>query len=258
MLSIIVATDMNGGIGKDNKLMWHIPDDLKRFKEITLNKTVIMGRKTFESLPFQFGFPDRNNIVITNKISGIHDGVTYTNDIDRLIKEYQYSDEEVFVVGGAEIYKQFLPYCETIYQTNVRSKFEADTFFDFSLEEFVLLYSSKLYTNGKYDYKFNTFVRMKPHKEDPNEIIVNHHMDYDYLAYVKDDIHGEGWVHYLYGQGESLLFLVDDIEEADCFNLADETKRELIEDENIEESSITIYTKRTEITTSIYKTEGVE
>lgn len=137
MLSIIVATDLNGGIGKDNKLLFKIKEDLKRFKELTSGNTIIMGRKTFESLP-NGALPNRHNIILTRDddfsidYTKCREIVLIIHDIKILLRMYRYSDKEVFVIGGGEIYKQLLPYCDKIYLTKVYKDCNADTFFSFS------------------------------------------------------------------------------------------------------------------------------
>lgn len=107
MFCIIVAIGKNNEIGKDNKLLWHIPDDLKKFKEITLNKRVVMGRKTYESIGKPL--PNRENIVISKNKNNLNENnlTIYTN-IDYFIEKYKNSDEEIFIIGGASIYKLFL------------------------------------------------------------------------------------------------------------------------------------------------------
>ena len=125
-ISMIVAVDSNGGIGKDNKLLWHIPGDLKRFKEITTGKTVVMGRKTFESLPFKNGLPNRKNICLTRTPKDSIENVTYINDINIILNN---SEEEIFIIGGAEIYKLFMPYCNKLYLTQVFTKTDCRYFF---------------------------------------------------------------------------------------------------------------------------------
>lgn len=128
MLNIIVALNENYVIGKDNKLIWHISNDLKRFKSITTGKTIVMGRKTFESLPKIL--PNRKHIVITgNKEYCVpDDSVMIVNDLKEIYK-YENSTEEVFVIGGGKIYEQLLPYCKRLYLTKIASAEEGDTYF---------------------------------------------------------------------------------------------------------------------------------
>lgn len=129
MLSIIVATAKNNAIGKDNSLLWHISEDLKRFKEITSGHKILMGRKTFESLPGIL--PNRPHIVLTRDYSFTIDSdkVTVIHSLDEVIKEYKNSSEEVFIIGGGEIYNLILPYADKVYLTKVKKDFDADTFF---------------------------------------------------------------------------------------------------------------------------------
>jgi len=126
-LSIIVAIAQNNAIGKDNDLLWHISEDLKRFKRTTLNHTVVMGLNTFYSLPVR-PFPNRRNIVIVDdkivKIEGCEMAYSIEEAVD-LCDENQ----ENFICGGASIYRQFLPLADKLYLTVVYKDFEADTFF---------------------------------------------------------------------------------------------------------------------------------
>lgn len=128
MLSIIVAVAKNNVIGKDNKLIWHLPADLKRFKELTTGKTIIMGRKTFESLGRVL--PNRKHIVLTKNKSWKYDDsqVKVITSIDELEKEIK-DEEENFVIGGASIYKMLMPYANKMYITKIEEEFEGDTFF---------------------------------------------------------------------------------------------------------------------------------
>ncbi len=128
MLSIIVAKAKNNVIGKNNKLLWHISDDLKRFKELTTNHTIIMGRKTFESLGRVL--PNRKHIVFSNnpdfKVDDENVEVVHSM---LQIQEYIESEEEAFVIGGAIIYNLLMPYVKKMYVTEIDKEFEGDTFF---------------------------------------------------------------------------------------------------------------------------------
>jgi dihydrofolate reductase len=128
MISIIVAVSKNGAIGKNNNLLWHISDDLKRFKAITSEHTVVMGTKTYESLPFK-PLPKRENIVITRNKDLHFEGCTMANSIEEIVTKYATSEEEIFVIGGANIYEQFLPYANKLYITWVYEDFDGDVFF---------------------------------------------------------------------------------------------------------------------------------
>ncbi len=128
MLSIITAIGKNNELGKDNKLIWHIPEDLKRFKALTTGKTIIMGRKTFESLGRIL--PNRKHIILTkNKEYRVENAmVEIVTDIAD-IKRYIETEEENFVIGGASVYKILMPYAKKMYITKIDEEFIADAFF---------------------------------------------------------------------------------------------------------------------------------
>ncbi|MDO5517261.1 MAG: dihydrofolate reductase [Clostridium sp.] len=150
MLSLIVAIADENVIGKDNKLIWHISEDLKRFKAITSGHKMLMGRKTFESLPGVL--PNREHIIITrNKDFSVDsERVSVIHDLDSFINEYKSSDEEVFVIGGAEIYKELLPYCNKLYLTRIHNSFEGDTFFpEVNLDDYTISFESEKITDEK-------------------------------------------------------------------------------------------------------------
>lgn len=130
-MNIIVAIDKKYGIGRDGNLLFHIKDDLKRFKDITSNKTVIMGRKTLESLPGGKPLKNRLNIVLTKNSSYSRDDCKVFNSIYELINflETEHIISQSFVIGGGEIYKELLPYCDTIYMTEIDADGEANIFF---------------------------------------------------------------------------------------------------------------------------------
>jgi dihydrofolate reductase len=124
----IVAVATNGGIGKDNQLLWHQPADLRFFKETTSGFPIIMGRKTFESIGRPL--PKRKNIVITRQKDWNVEGVVVVNSLEAAIDvAKEDKPEKVFITGGAEIYKQSLPLLDELYFTEVNTNPEADTFF---------------------------------------------------------------------------------------------------------------------------------
>jgi dihydrofolate reductase len=125
IVSIVVAISENNVIGKDNKLLWYLPNDLKHFKEITTGHTIIMGRKTFESVGKPL--PKRRNIIITRQDITI-EGCEVVNSIEAALSLAK-DEQEVFITGGAEIYKQSLHLTDRIYLTIVYKKFEGDSFF---------------------------------------------------------------------------------------------------------------------------------
>ena len=128
MLSIIVAKAKNNIIGKDNKLLWNLPEDLKRFKKLTTGHVIIMGRKTFESIGRVL--PNRKHIIFSQ-----NKGLKYEDENVEVvhsmleIKEYIDNDEENFVIGGAMIYNLLMPYVNKMYITQIDKEFEGDAFF---------------------------------------------------------------------------------------------------------------------------------
>lgn len=157
-LAIIVAMADNNAIGKNGKLLIYLPKDLKWFKKQTLNHTVIMGRKTFETLP-NGALPQRKNIVLTKNKNYNADNVTIINNFGEIWKELA-TDEFNFVIGGAEIYKLFLPYAQKLFITRIHQSFEADSFFpeiDFS--------------------QWNLIEKIENKKDDKNPV------DFDFLIY---------------------------------------------------------------------------
>lgn len=125
--SIIVAISENNAIGANNDLLWHISEDLKRFKRITTGHTIIMGKKTFESLP-NGALPNRKNIVISDVKNDSIEGCLIADSIKSAI-ELCNPEEENFIIGGGSIYKQFLEISDTIYLTLVKKTYQADIFF---------------------------------------------------------------------------------------------------------------------------------
>ena len=126
-ISIIVAIAENFAIGKNNDLLFHLPNDLKHFKEITTGHTIIMGRNTLLSLP-KWPLPNRRHIVITDKKDDVFDGCETVFSIDEAIEKVK-NEDEAFVIGGGMIYKQFFPVAGKLYLTLVHKPFDADIFF---------------------------------------------------------------------------------------------------------------------------------
>ena len=161
MLSTIVAIANNNVIGKDNKLIWHLPEDLKRFKQITTGKNIIMGRKTFESLGRVL--PNRKHIILCNDMEMNIDNeyVEILDDISKLDK-YINSEEENFVIGGATIYKLLMPYVNKLYITKINKDFEGDVYFpEIKDTEWKEILREKGLKNEEnpYDYEYITYVR---------------------------------------------------------------------------------------------------
>lgn len=156
-ISIIVAIAENNAIGKDNKLLWHLSDDLKRFKKLTTGQTIVMGKKTFDSLPVK-PLPGRHSIVITDVPGEVFNGCVSAYGIDDAIAKFSGTGEN-FIIGGGSVYAQFLPYADTLYLTKVHHSFEADTYFpgiDFS--EWNLAESEEVRADEKNDYDYTYYI----------------------------------------------------------------------------------------------------
>ena len=151
-LSMIVAVDESRAIGKDNRLLWNIPEDLKHFKELTSGHAVIMGENTYHSMGHPL--PNRTNIVVTLNQELELPGCQVVHSLDEAVQvAREHEKEEVFVMGGASIYKQFLPMIDRLYLTLVAGTHEADTYFpDYS--DFTKVISEEKHENGEYRFTF--------------------------------------------------------------------------------------------------------
>jgi dihydrofolate reductase len=159
-ISIIVAVAENHAIGKDNELLWHISDDLKRFKKITSGHPVIMGRNTFLSLPLR-PLPGRTNIVITDNKAEQFDGCIMAFSIEDALAKCPLG-EECFIIGGGSVYRQFLPLADKLYITRVKRSYEADTFFpEIDEKEWKLIEQEDHVDaqNNSLPYSFETYTR---------------------------------------------------------------------------------------------------
>lgn len=155
MLSIIVAVAENNVIGGDNKLLWHIPEDLKRFKAITSGNTIVMGRKTFESLPGIL--PNRKHVIITRDKSYTvdNDNVEVIHSLSEVINKYKNSPESAFIIGGGEIYAQLIHIVDKLFLTKVFKPFNGDTSFpQVNSEEFAVDFESEIFTCEKSGLKY--------------------------------------------------------------------------------------------------------
>lgn len=126
MISLIAAVGKNNELGLDNHLIFNIPGDLKFFRNTTLGKTVIMGRKTYESIGKPL--PKRINIVVSNSLKET-DGITIINSLEEVLEKYLNSEEEVFIIGGESLYNYFINYAQNIYLTKVYANAAADKYF---------------------------------------------------------------------------------------------------------------------------------
>lgn len=153
MFTIIVAIGKNNEIVKANNLIWHLPNDLKFFKQTTQNSKIVMGRKTYESLPKRL--KNRDYFIITNNKSLHVDDVTIITDVNSFVTENKNTKEEIFIIGGETIYKMFLPYTKKMYITKIYMEEEnADSFFPtFSEKDWSkTLLSHNIQNNIKYDH----------------------------------------------------------------------------------------------------------
>ena len=162
MLSLIVAKAKNNVIGKDNQLIWHLPEDLKRFKRLTTGHTIIMGRKTFESLGRVL--PKRHHVVLCNDANMKIDdeNVEILEDIS-LLDKYIKDEEEHFVIGGATMYRLLMPYCTKMYITEINQEFDGDVSFpEINMNEWKVTEREKGLKDEKnpFDYEYVTYERM--------------------------------------------------------------------------------------------------
>lgn len=173
MLAAIVAKAKNNVIGKENKLIWHLPEDLKFFKEKTTGHIIIMGRKTFESLPFIL--PKREHWVITNQKDYLKDNdqVKVFHSVQEVMAELRKVEKEnlakdanldsAFIIGGAQIYKAFLPHIDRLYCTEINADIEGDTYFPVLPASFKKVAESEVKTTEKYPWTY-TFVTYEQEK----------------------------------------------------------------------------------------------
>ena len=154
MINLIAAVGKNLELGLNNKLIWNIPEDLQYFKKLTTGKTVVMGRKTYESIGRPL--PNRNNIVLTRKESNI-EGVNTVKNYEEILNV----EEEIFIIGGESIYELFLPYADNIYLTEIDDVHEADSYFPYFDKE---LYEKEIIKESSYNglnYSFVIYKRVK-------------------------------------------------------------------------------------------------
>ena len=158
MISIIAAIGKNNELGKDNNLIWHIKGDLAHFKELTMHKKIVMGASTYKSLPKKL--EGREYIILSKSLSNIPDAQIYQN-FDDLLAYLNTIDEEVMIIGGASIYKLFLPYAEVLYLTEIEEESNADVYFpEFDKKDFTKTLSVE-HVDDDIKYKFVTYVRLK-------------------------------------------------------------------------------------------------
>jgi len=156
---MIAAAAENRALGKDNQLVWHLPNDFKRFKNLTTAHHIIMGRKTFESFPKPL--PNRTHIIITRQADYQAEGCIVVDSIEKAIEKCP-KGEDSFIIGGGEIYQLAMPFSDKIELTVVHHTFDADAFFpEINLKEWELVSSDFQAKDEKhlYDYTFETYIR---------------------------------------------------------------------------------------------------
>jgi dihydrofolate reductase len=162
MISHIVAMDQNRVIGKDNRLPWHLPADLAYFKKVTMGHAIVMGRKTFESIGRPL--PGRENVIVTRNRSFQPEGCKVLHSIEEVKQFAAMRDDEVFVIGGAELFRATLPVADRLYITKIEASFPGDTFYPaFDESEWQLVSYTKGIKDEKnpYDYAFIVYERKR-------------------------------------------------------------------------------------------------
>ena len=158
MISIIAAIGKNNELGKDNNLIWHIKEDLANFKKLTMGKKIVMGANTYHSLPKKL--EGRTYIILSKSITSI-EGATIFSDFSELLGYLKSLDEEIMVIGGASIYKLFLPYADKLYLTEIDAAAAADVYFPiFNKNDFNIVKIENR-TDDNLKYKFVEYVREK-------------------------------------------------------------------------------------------------
>ncbi len=160
-LTMIAAAAENNALGKDNDLIWHISEDLKRFKRLTTGHAIIMGRKTFESMPK--ALPNRTNIVLTQKKDYTAEGAEVVHTLEDALALVK-NDMQPFIIGGGQIYSLFMPLCDRIELTRVHHEFDADVFFpEIDTTAFEIISEERIEQseNQPYNYTYLTYQKIK-------------------------------------------------------------------------------------------------
>ncbi|EOT29652.1 dihydrofolate reductase [Enterococcus saccharolyticus] len=161
MLVALWAQDKNGLIGKDNQLPWHLPADLKFFKETTIGKTIVMGRKTFEGMGKRV-LPNRQTIVLTRDENYQSDGVLVMHTVEEVLDYANKVNHPVYIIGGALIFKDYLPYCDELLCTLIDEEFDGDIYMptiDWSQWQLVQTTEGIVDEKNRYAHRYQTFAR---------------------------------------------------------------------------------------------------
>lgn len=159
----IWAQDTKGIIGKNNDLPWHLPKDLKHFKETTLNQAILMGRVTFEGMNKRL-LPNRETLILTTQLGYQVDGAVVVTSVEEVLNWYENQDKTLYIVGGNQVYKLFEPYVDELFVTQVQAEVDGDTYFprEFDFSKFSLV-SSELYgkdEQNEFDFTIEHCVRV--------------------------------------------------------------------------------------------------
>ncbi len=165
-MNFIVAVTNDYAIGKDNNLLFHLPTDLKYFKQTTLNKVVVMGERTYRSLPKR-PLPNRINIVLSDNPNFYDDNIIIVNNVDKLFEEIKkYNPDDVFITGGASVYNLLMDYCHKAYITKIDKVVPADTYIKNieKMSNWKVVSKSEKYSENGLDFEFLIFENMKVRK----------------------------------------------------------------------------------------------
>ncbi len=163
-MNIIVAVDKNWAIGKENHLLVSIPADMKLFRQETMGKVVVMGRKTLESFPNGLPLKNRTNIILTGNQNYKVKGATVLHSVEEVLEEIRkYPSDQVYCIGGDSVYRQFLPYCDTAHITKIDFAYEADSYFPNldEMPEWEITAESEEQTYFDLEYQFVKYERKK-------------------------------------------------------------------------------------------------
>ncbi|MBQ8144175.1 MAG: dihydrofolate reductase [Butyricicoccus sp.] len=156
----VMAVDLQNGIGKDGGLLCHLPGDLKHFRELTMGKTVILGRKTLATFPGGRPLVGRRNIILTRDPDFACEGAAVCHSVDEVRAVCaDVPADEVCVIGGGTVYDQFLPYTHKLELTRIERRFDADTFFPFEEEDWTMTEQSELIEENGIAYRYCTYAR---------------------------------------------------------------------------------------------------
>ena len=159
MINIILATSTNFVIGKDNDLPWHLPTDMKYFKDTTKGHIVVMGRKCWDSIPEKYRpLPNRTNIVMSRNKDFVAEGATVSDDLEKILVMYEHSDKEVFIIGGADLYKEAFKYASKLYLTQIYSTVDGNVFLEgLEPKDWCLIEGSEIYEENGFKFRFELY-----------------------------------------------------------------------------------------------------